>query len=503
MKKLLLLLACFVVCGIVSLSAQTAKIVLKVGLEPIALIPSVQPGTFDIDVDTLNVICMGIDADWNGVFDEGTGDQLPSWWKICGIKRSNYEESHPTAYKVMDFDASCWNTFFPFRFPQIKESAGVPALHANILSIPTGDGIEFYDIQKETKLEQFVSVKNAKSMALLGNAVVVSRNEYDNGSYTSAASYVDIYLKHDMQLVKSIKLDGAGLNVQRVVCYETPTTHKQVIAVLCEGTFPGGEGQIHFIVTDGIQDDDITYTTNVVKVGADLSDMIQVRATYMGIDANVIFAVSSFDNKVYVVLGDDIPGQMSVTNFQMAPEEPQDMLRTMSFQNTGYDATQYCGYAASYDGNLYYLPYGLNVNAIREIEGEGGWIEAVYAYEGMEDEPTQLRLKAAFTTFLNDNYEPQDKVTLLYHMDWSSISETQNNEFKVYPNPATNGTFAISTDKQAESIEILSLDGKKVASFDKPQLNTSFTKFLSKGAYFIKVDFINQASQIQKIVVSE
>lgn len=81
---------------------------------------------------------------------------------------------------------------------------------------------------------------------------------------------------------------------------------------------------------------------------------------------------------------------------------------------------------------------------------------------------------------------------------------TQDVEFSVYPNPSMDGLVYIKAQQNAVKIEILDLTGKVINSKDvttNSSVSMIETNDVSKGTYFIRVYFDNNAVGQQKFVI--
>lgn len=82
-----------------------------------------------------------------------------------------------------------------------------------------------------------------------------------------------------------------------------------------------------------------------------------------------------------------------------------------------------------------------------------------------------------------------------------SVKVNENSAFStsIYPNP-TIGNFTIESDAKISNITILDTQGKTVANFNGNKMNINL-QYLPKGVYHIKIDFQNDISFIEKIVL--
>ena len=85
---------------------------------------------------------------------------------------------------------------------------------------------------------------------------------------------------------------------------------------------------------------------------------------------------------------------------------------------------------------------------------------------------------------------------------YASLSNNQdfnsnNLKFSLYPNPATN-LVNIELATELKSVEIYSLQGQKVLTSNKNQVDVST---LSKGMYLVRVEDVENGVSTQKLIV--
>ena len=93
----------------------------------------------------------------------------------------------------------------------------------------------------------------------------------------------------------------------------------------------------------------------------------------------------------------------------------------------------------------------------------------------------------------------KDEVYLLKKPDISSVTETHNNIYRIYPNP-TNGFFTIQ-GKNIQSVEIINISGQVIKNFQI--LNSKFRVDLSehpKGIYLIKI-VTDKGISVEKVAI--
>ena len=75
--------------------------------------------------------------------------------------------------------------------------------------------------------------------------------------------------------------------------------------------------------------------------------------------------------------------------------------------------------------------------------------------------------------------------------------QTNNLKFNLYPNPATD-ILNIAMETELKSVEIYNIQGQKVLTSDKNQIDVSS---LSKGMYMVRVEDVNSLVSTQKLLV--
>lgn len=87
----------------------------------------------------------------------------------------------------------------------------------------------------------------------------------------------------------------------------------------------------------------------------------------------------------------------------------------------------------------------------------------------------------------------------------TSLSQKNNLDILLHPNPATNNLNITSKNIKIKSISILNIDGRLVKTFE----NTNTTNitinidFINNGIYFVKILDINNQTHIKKIIVNK
>ncbi len=526
MKKIVFFMLLWIAIGggVVAQDLPIQSLKAKVGKQPIAIIPAKMNGSFEINPDTLNIICLGYDANFNGVFDEEDGDELPFWWKIERVIDANPYLQNPQPFnvrKVMDFDMN-WDGLFPFRCRIPESTDYVPVEFGNVLPIPYKDRVVFYDMSTEKKLDDDDNFElvdsNIKSLCLFELALLTTQRVYENpGDWIPSGNIINLHIaKGDLEKIISYK--SSNQNIQRVIAYavETDTNPYLVIAVLYEGTFGSPDGSVvefHTVKTYLDEPDELMpweyyFDIKTINVGTNANDMVLLNPN----GVPYLFVVSNGDNRIYIV--DGIEQEVNGfgigidDNYIQVPCEAPNQLREVSFyliKNHQYNAT-----ITSYDGNTYHINnvFDENNRKIYTIPSEGEISEASYLFNPMitiwggGDAMTYVFF-ARTLTYNNDWFEPGDEVEIFYYYV-TGITEI-NNSLKVFPNPAKN-TINIELEDIAEvnSIRLINNEGKYFKELTDYSISGNSIQVsipsLQTGNYFIELD-TKQGKYIQKLII--
>ena len=111
---------------------------------------------------------------------------------------------------------------------------------------------------------------------------------------------------------------------------------------------------------------------------------------------------------------------------------------------------------------------------------------------------SMIHLASAETSYSNGN-----AIAIRVLSGSSSIEETFNNTFNVYPNPATDVINVEFSDNFSGTVSVLDIAGKEVSTSAFSGLqHTLSTSALTNGVYFVKVND-GTASQVERIVVKK
>ncbi|MCL2039602.1 MAG: T9SS type A sorting domain-containing protein [Bacteroidetes bacterium] len=530
MKNIVLFLLLWVAAvNVANSQLQLQSVKAKVGKQPIAIIPAKISGSFGINPDTLNIICLGYDANFNGEFDEADGDELPSWWKIERTINANPFLLNPqpfTVRKVMDFDMN-WDGFFPYRM-RIPEAIDyylhyVPIEFGNVLPIPYKDRIVFYDMSTEEKLELDDYIifdlldSNIKSGCVYqGDVFFTTQRLYDNPLiYTPSSNLLNMYFAEESGIEKIISYESPNQYIQRVIAYLgfVDEDEAHVVAVLYEGEL-NSVVEFHTLKADMILPEmtwEDCFDIKEVNVGFNANDMVLLNPN----GVPYLFVVSSGDNRIYIIDGleQEINGYgIGIdSNYIQIPAEAPNSIREVSFKltPTSLFPIQYILSATitSYDGNLYYIQ-DIFTSTDFENENENNMIipsdgilsDASYLFENIWD---GSGLFFARTLNMNDWYEPMDEVEIFYS-GYTSITENSNS-LKIFPNPV-NSIINIELEDMYEinSIRLINSEGKLLQTLTNYSVDGNTIQInvsnLQTGSYFIELA-TKHGRYIQKFIL--
>ena len=520
MKKFLTLIAYFSIAAfatsnaLVNAQINFKSINVEVGKQPVAVIPAVKRvnNVWIPNYDTLNIICGGYNEGFKDYFDPET-DELPSWWKIEGVKNANPNSpiyKPITVRKIMDFDEN-WAGYFPYRFDFTAFDPNKNAeLHPTVLLIPTKNGIKFFKKSEEEELGYFDDLSGAKSFSLPFdmNVYFVSMRDYDEeNSWISTANYVKIF-NDESELLDSIP---TGYNVQRVIGYTVPFdnwTEEKIFAVLCEKSW-GEISTVEFYQTTNDFQQGSTEKVATVEIGKGGNELLlRYIAHNLGGYYPFFFAISDADSKVSIIDGytlelykhPNIGMPFFDSNVIQLPEgsSPREMsIKETVDEETG--AKNYSAFISTNSNKIFWMPDLRKTSEFIAIETPQ-ISEAILNI-------WQDNIIAAYTNIYEELWSPPSNiVTILYDGD-VSISEVSNSDFIVFPNPIKETVnIFLSQNSEVKGIKILDVLGATVQAISNYNQTENLIQFklnskLNSGKYFIQIEtskgFLTQSVVIQ------
>ena len=516
MKRVIL----FVLLCVANFNVANAQLIkslkAKVGKQPVAIIPARQYvgglEVFAINPDTLNIICLGYDANFNGEFDEEDGDELPSWWKIERVVNANPLLTNPQPFKVrkvMDFDMN-WGGFFPFR-NRVPENVDIfPAVfQESLLPIASADRVTYYNMSTEKPTELEFIDSNIKSVCSHSKWFFTTRRVYENpGNWMPSANVLTMYDVDNFEKVFSY--ESPNENIQRVIAINVHNNSMVIIAVLYEGEYGSPDGSTIEFHTSKMPLNNMTsdmewencFDIKEIKVGSNANDMVLFHPVVYNLPW--LFVVSSADNRIYIVNG---ATQKFYDNYIQLPCEVPNSIREISIQ-IDYNNSLVSATISSYDGNLYYIE---DVFSSIDFEDEEN---RIFPSDGILSDASCLfgtirnhgwggiGLLFARTFNTNDMYQPEDEVEIFY-MSSLGIAEN-NNVLKIFPNPVEN-IINIELEEMSEiiSIRLIDNEGKYLQALTNYSIDGNTIQInlpeIQTGSYFIEIK-TKEGSYIQKFI---
>ena len=454
---------------------------ITVGKQPMSIFPD--GAYFNADYKTLNVICLGVDANWNGQYDEGE-DELPSWWKIKNIQHpDNPQQIQTVAEKVMDLSTN-WGGLFPFRCANSEDS---------ILFVPHNDFVVRYNIVT-TQVIDTIYVAGVKAASTLMNNIFFSVREYENpGDYISKANYVINYSTETGQVVDTI---FTGYNVQKTIPYIEYNSKDTVLAVLCEGT--GGEDSYleFYNISTGEQ-------IERVLIGALGNDIAFVQMEFdmpSPLTMQLIVAVVSNSHKLQVVDAQTYSTTIPIFDMVGIPS-------SLALPTTGYDIAREVAvndnadiFITSYNGKIYKIsPFedAANIDSLEVGTATEGITAAAY---------NQNDVIIAYTKIYSGvgTYEPGNEVVIGFTEN-SCIKEEISQLITLTPNPvAESATLCLPQNEVILSAMIIDQLGNSIAEIPVNSLSNTIKFDLPKeilaGVYYLFVKTNNGNGAVKFII---
>lgn len=376
--------------------------------------------------DTYNVFCLGVDANFNGEFDDG--DELPSWWIVKGAGSIALTE------KVLEFGMG--DIKFPTRLAYDKE--------IGVLYIPHKDRIASYDIYEHSVIEETVAEVNAISIDLAGPHLLFSVRNSDQ------ADQVQVFDRDNSSILQNIP---AGDNLLQTL-YFTHTGGLGV-AMLNEGFFGQGNSTIMYGNLPHQQMPEL----KELNIGDGGNDMIY--------SDEVLYTVSNGSHELNVIdfNTDEVLTFWTGTNGWNGP-------RNLYFGDAEVLTTTYQGDIRIIDN------YGL-----LEIIKVKGKLEDMFI--DMEEE--FLMTCVINNDDYSPSKEVAYLGQLMKSVENNSKEEIQ---LQVYPNPTTEFVYIRQNEPAQTNIEVYDITGKKVYYSDFYGAITKVDVVglnLGNGTYIVKL----------------
>lgn len=432
----------------------------NVGSEPAAIF-------YDSLKDTYNIFCIGVDKNFNTIYEPDSGDVLPSWW-ILKISSENYSEFQ--TQKVMDFEFA--SIIPPVRFAFAPEERAIFIPQKGKIfryNIDNYEGIQLIDLNAEINYDNY-------SMDYYDNMLLISQS-----SYFSQSSIVLYSLIEDtVKLSKEI-----GQNIIQSIFYTDPATNSLCIATISVGPFGKDSSMLYLM---NASNGNIFYE-KVIGNNANYIQNFQNKylvITLMGSHKIIIYNLSN--NIEYEIptntTGWNGPAVAKMFSFgtSFLPEEMQTWMGTAT-----YNAENQIGYLTFNDQ--------IEFNRLNDYLKINGKIEDF----DISNIGTGLFVVSA--QYLKDDYSPNDSVRVNY-IDYSvGVEETLNKRhFTVFPNPTYDKIsikLSFKLDDSNMQLKIYDYLGNLMIdetyqNFQNRDLNFDLSKF-SAGNYLLQLIINNHS----------
>jgi hypothetical protein len=371
----------------------------QVGSEPAAIL-------YDSLSDTYNVFCIGIDKNFNTVYEPDSGDVLPSWWVL---KASEGDIFPYKSNKVLDLE-------FSSLLPPVRLAF---AAQERAVFIPSKGKILQYNIDSHTIIDSInlnpeINYDNY-TLDFSENMLLISQSSY------FAKSSIVLYSLNEK---KKILEKEIGQNIIQSVLYKNPETEELRIATISIGPFGQDSSKLYLL---NANDGNIIYE----KV--------------IGNNANYI---QNYYNKYLIIT---LMGSHKVIIHNIASGQQYEI----QTNTTGWDGPSV---AKMFHLNSPFVDkdsnYWLGI-ATYNSENQIGFLDNQYEFQRINNylkiegkiedfavATSPLGFCIASVKYLREDYSPNDSVQIDC-IDFSTgINETSKNEFMViYPNPVNNDLF--------------------------------------------------------------
>jgi Secretion system C-terminal sorting domain len=455
MKKLLtLLFALLIFSSTNAFSDYSILFKIEVGKQP-AFVHSDQDGY------KFHVICMGYDADFDGIYDEEDGDENPSYWTIDYALTGfgNGEDGVGNPQKIMELPfASLTFPYSPFR-PMVKTlDNDQTALYFTV----NGKIAELKLVKDETTGHEFTpDMYDFDAKGISGDNIHLFISEV-----TDDKSELKVYRPSKDETVLTI---DAGPRIQMNEMYEA--NNKHCVAVLNEGDL-GSNNSTMQLITFNHQGND--YDNKLIDIG----------------DTGNFFRIVG--NKLYAVAN----GSHNIVVIDLATQEIEAEIPT---ETEGYNGPREIEYIDELGSGM---PSGLNIYAVTTYDskllfisqstGEIRYkIEIPGKCEGLHHSNKGY---LAVCNISNADYTPSNLVCFLGNPN--GVEDVLESNVSIYPNPAKD-EFSIdltSINQLPNSIKIVDVLGNVVANINSKNINRQ-PKYsaqelgLNSGFYFAVIEF--------------
>lgn len=398
----------------------------------------------------LNVICMGVDLDFNGSYTDG--EEAPSWWRLPKADMDNYFKTNTlsgSAIKIRDFE------FAGIKFPTRLAVSG------DTLFVGLKDRIATYNTSSGALIDSIFIPIDAHAISVDGNRLYVSKRVIPTGAWLPDTNFVFVVDRDAKSILDTIP---ARMNVQMTIPYSF--NGNRYLAIAAEGT-GASDASVEIINLD-MESDKVAIIepgslVNHISLNKDKSEML---ITLNGSHKLVRYNLSNFQ-----IIG-EIATNTSGFN------GPRESI----YGNSGLI------FSTTYESNLAILD---NNSLISNVPLDGK-AESVIL---LDESKNYLAISLVSQ---KENYTANDKVTL-FNLISLGISSENDTKISVYPNPSSD-FINISSEINADNYEIFDISGVKILSNQFDQNARIDIRNLAAGSYILFVKSSDNAIAAKVIV---
>lgn len=421
-------------------------------------INKIKTGSMPLQIYSTNigpvVYCGGIDANFNGVFDDE--DETPSLWLLTPEHQTyHFNLSYFTSQKLIDLDFNI--PVFPARNYWDEKNNTLFLINSNSI-----DRIKFerkMDTYIFDKTEIIKNLSNVSAVSASDEFLFISVRKFDaNGD-------VIIYSLQNNSFVDTV---SAGKNVQ--MTQYVPQTGQ--LFILNEGTFGSDDGSLQIYMNS-------------------FDDFVPVNTIAIGGNPNH-FYISNKNQKIYIscnvsneliILG--LTQDSSVTKFYLP--EYNGLRETVPLNVTPKMESLFA--TSSYNDVVYII------NSLGEIK------DSIKAYGKAESVYSDFSSILIATPFISGTYTPDTAVTLYSRP--MSVNIADETVFSISPNPVVDKfQIQVFDDILISSIDLIDISGITVYTYNTiSNIYQLPGNGLPSGKYFLRINH-SKGTLIGNIIIN-
>ena len=391
----------------------------KVGSQPAKI-------AYSATNDSYNIFCLGVDANFNGAFDDG--DELPSWWVIQG------KGTQVSSKKVYDFQMG--DLKFPLKLAYDPE--------IDLVYIPHQGKISSYDVLEHTLVEENVYKANAMSVDLAGPHLMFPVRNDDK------KDELVIYDRANSNVLQTIP---GGENILESVYF----THTDGIgiAILNEGNYGASDATLMYGTLPHTQ----LPTLKSVNIGMNGND-ITFNNGYIGTTSN-----GSHNINIVKFEGNEVTELKTGT--------------------AGYNGPRNIKLNMADDFECFVTTYN---NDVRFLANEG-LLQILKTKGKAEDLYINPEREIILATIIsNDDYSANNQVAILGNIITSvENNEINKLDIKAYPNPTSDYVY-IRNNSPIREVQLFDINGKLIYSnSNQNELVKIDLMNVNTGTYIVRV----------------